>query len=107
MAAPWEEESLCPLNCSALPAGWCNFRYTAPSPDFDKSRVHGVLARLVQVHDPSTTLALEVAAGSRLYQVRPCASRAPAWDTLSYSLTGDVVTWGRHLWIWPTLHHQS
>ncbi|KAF5843268.1 hypothetical protein DUNSADRAFT_70 [Dunaliella salina] len=50
-------------------AGWCEFRYSPPDASFDKSRVHGVLARLVQVKDPSTTLALEVAAGSRLYQV--------------------------------------
>jgi hypothetical protein len=54
---------------SQIPPGWCDFRYTPPDASFDKRRVHGVLARLVQVKDPATTLALEVAAGNRLYQV--------------------------------------
>ena len=48
----------------------CNFSYSDPRPGFDRSKVHGAIARLVRVEDPSTSTALEVAAGGKLYQVR-------------------------------------
>jgi structural maintenance of chromosome 2 len=46
-----------------------DFRYTPPSADFDPASVLGPLARLVRVTDPSAAPALEVVAGSRLFQV--------------------------------------
>lgn len=36
------------------------FTYNNPSRDFDRSRVKGVVARLLKVKDPSTMTALEV-----------------------------------------------
>lgn len=72
---------LAPIMFTLL-AGWCDFRYSPPDASFDKKRVHGVLARLVQVKDPATTLALEVAAGSRLYQVRVVMSQLLNCDKL-------------------------
>jgi structural maintenance of chromosome 2 len=36
------------------------FSYNNPSRDFDRSRVKGVVARLLKVKDPSTMTALEV-----------------------------------------------
>ncbi|GAX82646.1 hypothetical protein CEUSTIGMA_g10072.t1 [Chlamydomonas eustigma] len=47
----------------------CSFSYTDPRPGFDRSRVHGVVARLVRVLDPASSTALEVTAGGKLYQV--------------------------------------
>ncbi|KAJ9512107.1 hypothetical protein QJQ45_012740 [Haematococcus lacustris] len=47
----------------------CDFRYSSPGPNFRPAAVHGVVARLVRVQDPSTSMALEVAAGGKLYQV--------------------------------------
>ena len=46
-----------------------NFQYQDPERGFDRSRVKGVVARLVRITDPSTSTALEVAAGGKLYQV--------------------------------------
>lgn len=48
----------------------CDFRYVNPGGGFDARKVRGVVARLVHVKEPATTLALEVAAGGKLYQVR-------------------------------------
>eukprot|EP00798_Chlamydomonas_sp_ICE-L_P014593 gene14593-20643_t len=47
----------------------CNFRFSDPRPGFDRSKVKGVVAKLVQVKDLKTSTALEVAAGGKLYQV--------------------------------------
>lgn len=47
-----------------------DFRYSDPERGFDRSRVKGVVAKLTRVADPSTSTALEVAAGGKLYQVR-------------------------------------
>ncbi|GFR44483.1 hypothetical protein Agub_g5746 [Astrephomene gubernaculifera] len=44
------------------------FEYTA-SRNLDTRKVHGTVAKLVTVTDPAAALALEVAAGGRLYQV--------------------------------------
>lgn len=46
-----------------------NFDFKDPSRGFDRSKVKGVVAKLVRVADPKTTTALEVAAGGKLYQV--------------------------------------
>lgn len=47
----------------------CSFQYSDPRPGFDRSKVFGVVARLVRVTDASAATALEVAAGGKLYQV--------------------------------------
>jgi len=47
----------------------CDFKFSDPRAGFDRSRVRGVLAKLVHVKDPATSVALEVAAGGKLYQV--------------------------------------
>ncbi|MEW5297617.1 MAG: hypothetical protein WDW36_000815 [Sanguina aurantia] len=49
--------------------GNCSFPYSDPHPGFDRSKVHGVVARLVRVLDPAAATALEVTAGGKLYQV--------------------------------------
>eukprot|EP00903_Cladosiphon_okamuranus_P020312 g18637.t1 len=54
---------------SAQVAGRLNFEYKDPHKNFDRSRVKGLVAKLVQVKDPTHSTALEVAAGGRLYQV--------------------------------------
>ncbi|PKA61743.1 Structural maintenance of chromosomes protein 2-1 [Apostasia shenzhenica] len=45
------------------------FNYRDPIKDFDRSRVKGVVARLITVKDSSTMTALEVAAGGKLFNV--------------------------------------
>jgi structural maintenance of chromosome 2 len=50
-------------------AGRLNFDYASPSRDFDRSKVKGLVAKLVQIKDPAHATALEVAAGGKLYQV--------------------------------------
>lgn len=55
---------------SAQVAGRLNFEYKDPHKNFDRSRVKGLVARLVQVKDPAHSTALEVAAGGKLYQAR-------------------------------------
>ncbi|KAK9829006.1 hypothetical protein WJX72_003368 [[Myrmecia] bisecta] len=49
--------------------GSMNFQYRDPERNFDRSKVKGVVATLVRIQDPTTTTALEVAAGGKLYQV--------------------------------------
>lgn len=46
-----------------------NFQYRDPEPNFQRSRVKGVIARLIQVKDMATATALEVAAGGKMFQV--------------------------------------
>ncbi len=46
-----------------------DFSFKDPDRGFDRSRVKGVVARLVRVRDASAATALEVAAGGKLYQV--------------------------------------
>lgn len=46
-----------------------NFNYSDPRPGFDRSKVKGVLARLVRVNDLQDATALEVAAGAKLTHV--------------------------------------
>jgi len=50
-------------------AGRLAFQYQDPERNFDRSRVKGLVARLVRVSDPATTTALEVVAGGKLFQV--------------------------------------
>ncbi|CAA0836700.1 Structural maintenance of chromosomes protein 2-1 [Striga hermonthica] len=45
------------------------FIYSDPEKNFDRSRVKGVVAKLIKVKDSSTMLALEVAAGGKLFNV--------------------------------------
>ncbi|OAO14862.1 structural maintenance of chromosomes protein 2 [Blastocystis sp. ATCC 50177/Nand II] len=45
------------------------FRYTDPEPGFDRSRVKGVVAELIEVREERYSQAVEVAAGGKLYQV--------------------------------------
>lgn len=49
--------------------GSCDFRYSDPRPNFDRRKVHGLVAKLIRVKDPKVTTAIEVTAGGRLYQV--------------------------------------
>lgn len=46
-----------------------DFRYSDPCKKFDRRKVKGVVAKLMSLNDPRTASALEVAAGSKLYQV--------------------------------------
>ncbi|XP_072964208.1 structural maintenance of chromosomes protein 2-1-like isoform X1 [Typha angustifolia] len=46
-----------------------HFTYRDPVKNFDRSKVKGVIARLVKVKDNSTATALEVAAGGKLFNV--------------------------------------
>eukprot|EP00566_Odontella_aurita_P002130 CAMPEP_0113537252 /NCGR_PEP_ID=MMETSP0015_2-20120614/6726_1 /TAXON_ID=2838 /ORGANISM="Odontella" /LENGTH=1061 /DNA_ID=CAMNT_0000436733 /DNA_START=557 /DNA_END=3742 /DNA_ORIENTATION=- /assembly_acc=CAM_ASM_000160 len=45
------------------------FNYSDPVKGFDRSKVKGLVARLIQLKEPKHATALEVAAGSRLFQV--------------------------------------
>ena len=46
-----------------------DFKFKDPEARFDRSRVKGVVAKLMQVKDPAMSTALEVVAGGKLYQV--------------------------------------
>ena len=46
-----------------------NFEFKDPERGFDRSRVKGLVAKLVRVSESKATTALEIAAGSKLYQV--------------------------------------
>ena len=46
-----------------------NFEFKDPEKGFDRSRVKGLVARLVSIPNPQDATALEVSAGSKLYQV--------------------------------------
>eukprot|EP00775_Hariotina_reticulata_P003904 gene3904-4158_t len=46
-----------------------DFAYRDPERNWNRSRVKGVVAKLVRVKDPASATALEVAAGGRLFQV--------------------------------------
>lgn len=46
-----------------------NFEFSDPSKGFDRTRVKGMVARLVKVKDKQTACALEISAGAKLYQV--------------------------------------
>ncbi|CAH1965906.1 unnamed protein product [Acanthoscelides obtectus] len=48
---------------------YMNFQYTDPEPNFNRKSVKGVVARLINVVDKNASLALETAAGGRLYNV--------------------------------------
>lgn len=45
------------------------FAYKDPEPGFDRSRVKGLVAKLVRVRDSQNSTALEITAGAKLYQV--------------------------------------
>ncbi len=46
-----------------------DFRFRDPEANFQRSRVKGVVAKLISVKDTNTATALEVAAGGKLFQV--------------------------------------
>ena len=46
-----------------------DFRFRDPEAGFDRGRVKGVVAKLVQIADVQNATALEVAAGGKLFQV--------------------------------------
>jgi len=46
-----------------------DFKFTDPESNFDRSKVKGVIAKLMRVSDPAAAAALEVVAGGKLYQV--------------------------------------
>ncbi len=54
---------------SAELEGRLAFDFASPSKGFDRSKVKGLVAKLVRVIDSSTSTALEVVAGGKLYQV--------------------------------------
>ena len=62
---------LAPADVEALPAGVSNmeFKYTDPSPKFDRSAVKGTVASNLSVPDQKNVTALEALAGGRLHQV--------------------------------------
>ncbi|XP_013399508.1 structural maintenance of chromosomes protein 2 [Lingula anatina] len=45
------------------------FEYKDPEKNFDRSKVHGLVCKLVKVPDVSTATALEVTAGGKLYNI--------------------------------------
>ncbi|KAL5969985.1 Structural maintenance of chromosome protein 2 [Taenia solium] len=45
------------------------FEYVDPTPNFDRRRVYGVVAKLFDLVDPKYATAIEVAAGGKLYNV--------------------------------------
>eukprot|EP00741_Cyanophora_paradoxa_P002664 tig00000615_g2585.t1 len=49
--------------------GDMDFQYQDPENGFNRARVKGIIANLVEVKNPIHSVALEVAAGSRLFQV--------------------------------------
>ncbi|KAG6421867.1 hypothetical protein SASPL_118426 [Salvia splendens] len=49
--------------------GRVEFNYRDPENNFDRSRVKGVVAKLIKVKDSSAAVALEVAAGGKLFNV--------------------------------------
>ena len=49
--------------------GRLRFKYSDPVRGFDRSKVKGMVARLITVHNPAHSTALDVVAGGKLYQV--------------------------------------
>lgn len=68
-----------------------DLRYCDPEPGFQRSRVKGVVAKLVTVKDAAAATALEVAAGGKLYQV-VVDSQATAKALLSRGQLRNRVT---------------
>jgi structural maintenance of chromosome 2 len=54
---------------SAQLQGRLAFQYSDPVRGFDRSKVKGIVAKLIDVKDPHNSTALEVAAGGKLFQV--------------------------------------
>ena len=49
--------------------GRLDFNYSNPEPNFDRSKVKGLVAQLISVNKPEAMCALEVSAGGKLYNV--------------------------------------
>ena len=45
---------------------WLNFQYSDPEPNFDRSKVLGVVAKLFTVKDPKFYVALDTIAGGKV-----------------------------------------
>ena len=45
------------------------FQFSSPEKGFDRNRVKGLVAKLVNIKEPKASTALEIAAGGKLYQV--------------------------------------
>ena len=45
---------------------WLEFQYADPEPNFDRSQVHGVAAKLFTVKDPRFCVALDTVAGGKV-----------------------------------------
>ncbi|THD21367.1 Structural maintenance of chromosomes protein 2 [Fasciola hepatica] len=56
-------------NSAAAQFPHLQFDYTQPEPNFDRRRVYGPVAKLIQVKDLKYATALEVAAGPKLYNI--------------------------------------
>lgn len=65
-----------------------NFQYRDPERGFDRGKVKGVVAKLVHLQDPTTTTALEVAAGGKLYQVWFCTAMLTFCVAVASSVAG-------------------
>jgi structural maintenance of chromosome 2 len=48
---------------------YTQFRYRDPEPNFNRSKVYGVVCRLINVKEEGANVAIETAAGGRLYNV--------------------------------------
>lgn len=66
-----KEAGLVRDRCDKLNAKLANFdfNYSNPEPGFDRSKVSGMVAKLITVKDPKAMTALEVSAGGKLYNV--------------------------------------
>lgn len=45
---------------------YTNFKYTDPTPNFDRSRIYGCICKLIKIKSPEVAFALEIAAGGRV-----------------------------------------
>ena len=67
-----QKENTFPRTLHISKYAWCvglDFRFRDPEANFQRSRVKGVVAKLISVKDTNTATALEVAAGGKLFQV--------------------------------------
>ena len=45
---------------------WLDFKYSDPEPNFDRSQVHGVVAKLITVKNPKFAVALDTVGGGKV-----------------------------------------
>ena len=51
---------------------WLDFQYSDPDPNFDRSQVHGVAAKLFSIKDPKFAVALDPAGGGKVCKQTQC-----------------------------------